>query len=137
MTIARPLIGCLGAGRMGRGIAVAFAYAGHAVCLIDVKPRAEAAFATLQAEALGEIGKTLTSLSRFGLLAEADVATILARISVVPAQVSAACRALRPTAMRSSKRRPSVAIIAFAVSSMSCRSCTPWPSSRSARAWSG
>ena len=27
----RPTIACLGAGRMGRGIAVAFAYAGHAV----------------------------------------------------------------------------------------------------------
>ena len=93
MTAKRVPIACLGAGRMGRGIAVAFAYAGHAVCLIDVKPRAEAAFATLQAEALGEIGKTLTSLSRFGLLAEADVATILARISVVPAQDMAAALA--------------------------------------------
>ena len=29
----------LGAGRMGRGIAVAFAYAGHSVTLIDVKDR--------------------------------------------------------------------------------------------------
>ena len=37
MTAARPAIACLGAGRMGRGIAVAFAYAGHDVTMIDVK----------------------------------------------------------------------------------------------------
>ena len=35
----RPAVACLGAGRMGRGIAVAFAYAGHDVTLIDVKAR--------------------------------------------------------------------------------------------------
>ena len=40
MTASRAPIACLGAGRMGRGIAVAFAYAGHAVTMIDVKPRA-------------------------------------------------------------------------------------------------
>ncbi len=39
MTATRTAITCLGAGRMGRGIAVAFAYAGHAVTMIDVKPR--------------------------------------------------------------------------------------------------
>ena len=45
MTAIRPVIACLGAGRMGRGIAVAFAYAGHAITMIDVKPRsAEEAF---------------------------------------------------------------------------------------------
>jgi 3-hydroxybutyryl-CoA dehydrogenase len=32
-------IAAVGAGRMGRGIAIAFAYAGHAVSLIDIKPR--------------------------------------------------------------------------------------------------
>ena len=57
MTTTRPAIACLGAGRMGRGIAVAFAYAGHDVTMIDVKPRVRGAFATLEAEALGEVGK--------------------------------------------------------------------------------
>ena len=37
MTSPRSAIACLGAGRMGRGIAVAFAYAGHAVTMIDIK----------------------------------------------------------------------------------------------------
>src|ERR1700737_1652634 len=82
----RPAIACLGAGRMGRGIAVAFAYAGHAVTLIDVKARSAEQFATLEAEALGEIRKTLASLARFGLLAESDADAVVARVSVVPTQ---------------------------------------------------
>jgi 3-hydroxybutyryl-CoA dehydrogenase len=86
MTVARPPIACLGAGRMGRGIAVAFAYAGHAVTMIDVKARSAEQFATLEAEALGEISKTLASLARFGLLAANDADAIIARVSVVPAQ---------------------------------------------------
>ena len=93
MTAARPIIACLGAGRMGRGIAVAFAYAGHAVIMIDVKARAAEQFSKLEAEALGEVGKTLASLARFGLLAEADADAILARVSVVPAQDMAAALA--------------------------------------------
>ncbi len=36
---AYPVVACIGAGRMGRGIAHAFAYAGHEVRLIDGKPR--------------------------------------------------------------------------------------------------
>jgi 3-hydroxybutyryl-CoA dehydrogenase len=86
MTIARPAIACLGAGRMGRGIAVAFAYAGHAVTMIDVKARSAAQFVALEAEALGEIRKTLASLARFGLLADHDAEAVIARVSVVSAQ---------------------------------------------------
>jgi 3-hydroxybutyryl-CoA dehydrogenase len=86
----RPVIACLGAGRMGRGIAVAFAYAGHAVTMIDVKARSAEQFSTLQAEALGEISKTLASLTRFGLLAENDAEAVIARVSVVSAQNMAA-----------------------------------------------
>ena len=86
MIAARPTIACLGAGRMGRGIAVAFAYAGHAVTMIDVKARSAELFVTLQAEALGEVRKTLASLARFGLLSEGDAEAVVARVSVVPAQ---------------------------------------------------
>ena len=35
----KETIACLGAGRMGRGIAVVFAYAGHRVALVDFKAR--------------------------------------------------------------------------------------------------
>ena len=93
MTAARPAIACLGAGRMGRGIAVAFAYAGHAVTMIDVKARSAEQFATLQAEALGEVRKTLASLARFRLLADQDAEAVVARVSVVPAQKMAAALA--------------------------------------------
>jgi 3-hydroxybutyryl-CoA dehydrogenase len=82
-----PAIACLGAGRMGRGIAVAFAYAGHAVTMIDVKAeRSAGQFAKLEAEALDEVAKTLASLARFGLLTEAEAETVIARVSVVPSQ---------------------------------------------------
>src|SRR5258706_16191592 len=86
MNAARPTIACLGAGRMGRGIAVAFAYAGHAVTMIDVKARSAEQFTALEAEALGEVRKTLASLARFGLLADSDAEAVIARVSVVPTQ---------------------------------------------------
>jgi 3-hydroxybutyryl-CoA dehydrogenase len=78
---------------MGRGIAVAFAYAGHAVTMIDVKARSDHQFATLEAEALGEIRKTLASLARFGLLSDADTDAVAAQVSVVPAKNMAAALA--------------------------------------------
>ena len=93
MTAARPTIACLGAGRMGRGIAVAFAYAGHAVIMIDVKARSAEQFSKLEAEARGEVGKTLASLARFGLLDSNDAGAILARVSVAPAHDMAAALA--------------------------------------------
>ena len=93
MSAERPAVACLGAGRMGRGIAVAFAYAGHAVTMIDVKARSAAQFATLEADARDEVGKTLASLTRFGLLKEADARTIMRRVSVVPAVDSASALA--------------------------------------------
>jgi 3-hydroxybutyryl-CoA dehydrogenase len=93
MTSGPAAIACLGAGRMGRGIAVAFAYAGHAVTMIDVKPRSTEQFIALKAEALGEVGKTLASLARFGLLTERDAEAIVARVAVVAVQNMAAALA--------------------------------------------
>jgi 3-hydroxybutyryl-CoA dehydrogenase len=81
---ASPAIACLGAGRMGRGIAVAFAYAGHPVTMIDVKPRPAEQFMALEAEALGEVRQTLASLARFGLLTDKDAESVIARVTIVP-----------------------------------------------------
>jgi 3-hydroxybutyryl-CoA dehydrogenase len=78
-----PIAG-LGAGRMGRGIAVVFAYAGYEVALVDFKPRDDAAFKALSDDALGEVAKTLRLLAQFGLFDEAVVDRIAARVSVVP-----------------------------------------------------
>jgi 3-hydroxybutyryl-CoA dehydrogenase len=94
MTATRPAIACLGAGRMGRGVAVAFAYAGHTVTMIDVKPRSAEQFARLETEALDEVSKTLASLARFGLLKDGEAETLLARVLVAPAQDSAAALAV-------------------------------------------
>jgi len=88
MTVSRPAIACLGAGRMGRGIAVAFAYAGHPVTMIDVKARPAEQFGRLKTEALDEVRKTLASLARFGLLKDGEAETVLARVLVVPARES-------------------------------------------------
>ncbi|PWT88570.1 MAG: 3-hydroxyacyl-CoA dehydrogenase, partial [Proteobacteria bacterium] len=89
----RAKIACLGAGRMGRGIAVAFAYAGHTVTMVDVKVRSAEDFAKLEADALGEVRKTFGSLSKLGLLTEADVDPLIARVSVVSASRSHAALA--------------------------------------------
>jgi 3-hydroxybutyryl-CoA dehydrogenase len=85
MNTARPAIACLGAGRMGRGIAVAFAYAGHRVTMIDVKAgRSTLEFEKLETDALDEVKKTLASLVRIGMLGESDAHAVAARVLVVP-----------------------------------------------------
>jgi len=75
---------CVGAGRMGRGIAVVFAYAGHNVTLVDFKPRDDAGFASLSTDALGEVCNVLSTLAGFGLFNPGAVETLMARVSVVP-----------------------------------------------------
>lgn len=80
---ARENIAALGAGRMGRGIAIAFAFAGHEVALVDFKPRNTAAFDKLAADAMADIRTTLDMLARVGMLSADDVAPILSRVRVV------------------------------------------------------
>jgi len=80
---ARERIVCLGGGRMGRGIAVVFAYAGHAVTIVDFKPRSQADFARLAGDATAEVKSTLANLAKLGLFDEAAVETVAARVSVV------------------------------------------------------
>jgi 3-hydroxybutyryl-CoA dehydrogenase len=79
----RPTIACLGAGRMARGIAVVFAYAGHPVAIVDVKARDAAGYAQAAAAALGEVRTTLATLAGFGLFPQAAVEGIVARVSVL------------------------------------------------------
>ena len=69
---------------MGRGIAVVFAYAGHDVTILDLKPRSKEAFAQLQDEALSEVASTLHTLAGFGLFDKAHVNRIAARVRIVP-----------------------------------------------------
>jgi len=82
-------IAAVGAGRMGRGIAIAFAYAGHDVCLVDLKPRSEADFATLRDAARSEIAATLDMMAGFGMLDRSECPAVAARVSYHPAHACA------------------------------------------------
>jgi len=76
----REVIAAVGAGRMGRGIAVAFAYAGHRVHLIDAKSRSDGEYAGLIGDAQAEIRAMLGMLSGFGMLAEDEIDTVTDRV---------------------------------------------------------
>jgi len=77
----KPVIAAIGAGRMGRGIAIAFAYAGHPVRLIDLKPRSGEDFDRLAEAASAEIAATLAMLAGFGMLEDSECAAAAARVS--------------------------------------------------------
>ena len=83
----------VGVGRMGRGIAVAFAYAGHPVALIDLRQRSPEALARLQQEALAEIHASLQGLAQLGVLSADQIVSIAQRVSFVGAEGAAAALA--------------------------------------------
>jgi 3-hydroxybutyryl-CoA dehydrogenase len=87
------MIGLVGAGRMGRGLAVVFAYAGREVALIDMKRRDAKGFTRLAAEAAGEIAATLATLARLGFFDAGQVAAIAGRVRVMPEGEAAAALA--------------------------------------------
>ena len=80
----------VGAGRMGRGIAHMFAYAGYPVTLLDIKDRDEDGFRQLVDAAQAEIEANLTFLSVLGHLSPAQVTRILELIDVKPKAGAAA-----------------------------------------------
>ena len=69
---AYPVIAAVGAGRMGRGIAIVFAYAGHDVRLIDAKTRDAKSFRALCKSADEEIRTTLAQLADFQMIQQAN-----------------------------------------------------------------
>jgi 3-hydroxybutyryl-CoA dehydrogenase len=95
--MSRDTIAAVGAGRMGRGIAVAFAYAGHDVAVIDFKPRDDAAFDKLATDARDDLRRTLAMLARVGMFTSDQIEPILARVRIVPEADAAA--ALRDAAI--------------------------------------
>jgi len=80
----------LGAGRMGRGIAHVFAYAGYRVEVVDFKVRPQAEGARLRDAALGEIDANLSFLRDAGVLDDAQRAAILGRIRIWPCEAAPA-----------------------------------------------
>jgi 3-hydroxybutyryl-CoA dehydrogenase len=82
---AAPLgIAAAGAGRMGRGIALAFAWGGYEVALIDLKPRDATASERLQREAMDEMASSLAMLAELGAMTDEAAERVLSRIRVVP-----------------------------------------------------
>ncbi|HSD54488.1 MAG TPA: 3-hydroxybutyryl-CoA dehydrogenase [Burkholderiales bacterium] len=77
------VIASLGAGRMGRGIAHAFAYGGHDVLLVDLKERAPEAARKLAEEARAEVDASLAMLASLGAFDDAVRPGVLARIRCV------------------------------------------------------
>jgi 3-hydroxybutyryl-CoA dehydrogenase len=68
MAIDAVPVCAVGAGRMGRGIALAFAAAGHRETLVDLKPRVADALARLEVEARAEIASDLAFLVAVGAI---------------------------------------------------------------------
>ncbi len=81
---ASPSIVAVGAGRMGRGIAQVFAYAGHSVTILDFKDRSADASAALIEAAKIEIKENLDFLISLDVLDAAAAAATLARIDGAP-----------------------------------------------------
>ncbi len=84
MMTKREVIAAVGAGRMGRGIAIAFAFAGHPVQLVDVKNRTAEDFLHLSIAATSEIRDTVIMLSEFGMLEKDEIDPVLTRIECHP-----------------------------------------------------
>lgn len=74
----------LGAGRMGRGIAHVFAYAGHPVALLDAKDRPADEAVRIGKAALADIEAGLTDLADLGLFDPSKVGDIVSRITFHP-----------------------------------------------------
>ena len=75
------IIAAAGAGRMGRGLAVVFALAGHRVALVDLKQREDAA--TYLDAAATEILGTLEMLVACGMIDAGDVDRVATRVGCV------------------------------------------------------
>ena len=74
-------IAAVGIGRMGRGIAISFAFSGHTVQLIDLKKRDKTDFTKLINEAHRDIDNTLSMFEKFKILTHSEKEKILHRIS--------------------------------------------------------
>jgi len=83
-------VAVVGAGRMGRGIALSCTLAGVEAILVDVKPRDAAGFEKLAREAHAEIARDLGFLAAIGLLEPSSVPLLSARIRVLPAERASA-----------------------------------------------
>ncbi|SVD50922.1 uncharacterized protein METZ01_LOCUS403776, partial [marine metagenome] len=73
-------VAAIGAGRMGRGIAHVFAFAGYRVTLADLKPRSDEEHLAVLVAAREEIARNLTALAEFGAFDGALITSMMDRI---------------------------------------------------------
>lgn len=88
-TVSKETVACIGAGRMGRGIAQSVAYGGHDIRLIDARARDGDAFDSLAGEAVAEIRQALASLADLGVFDAAAIPAIVGRVTVWPLERAA------------------------------------------------
>jgi len=74
-------VGIVGAGRMGRGIALNYAFCGLGVRLIDIKERSGAEQAGLVEEVYKELRQDLTFLAESGLMDDSRIEQVLDRVA--------------------------------------------------------
>jgi len=76
-------IAIAGIGRMGKGIALAFAYAGYPVVLMDSEAHADAEFDQLKDASKSELASELAFLHDINVITDAQRASISQRISII------------------------------------------------------
>lgn len=81
-------IAVLGAGRMGKAIAIAFAYAGLNVDLIDAKQRSEAEFEQYQAQIRADLQQELQLLEKIQFIQAEQQDFILDKIAILSKQAA-------------------------------------------------
>ena len=81
-------IAVLGAGRMGKAIAVAFAYAGLNVDLIDAKQRSEAEFEQYQTQIRADLQQELQLLEKIQFIQAEQQVFILDKIAILSKQAA-------------------------------------------------
>lgn len=79
----------VGAGRMGRGIAIAFAYAGYRIALVDLRTRTPDAWSKLHGDVYQEVKGALRSLAELDVVRDDQIERIADRIDVIPQRQAA------------------------------------------------
>lgn len=83
--MSAPRFAAVGAGRMGRGIAISFAYAGHRIALVDLRRRSSQAWKDLREQVAVEVRGALQGLEKLGAITADQIPLIEARIELVDA----------------------------------------------------
>jgi len=111
----------VGCGRMGRGIAVAFAWAGHRIAVVDLRVREADAWQRLRHDAEAEVRASLVALAELGAIEPALVEAVAARVAFVPAADAPAALATADIVFEGVTEHPDAKREAFAALGRHCR----------------